>query len=335
MEKRVLGNGMEVSAVGLGCMGFSHAYGAPTEISETIGMLHNAFDLGYTFFDTAEVYGTAEDPHVNEQLVGEALKPIRNQVQIASKFGIHFDMSSSQVNHPLIPDSHPEVIRASVEGSLRRLQTDHIDLYFQHRIDPAVEPEVVADVMADLIREGKILHWGISETNEEYLRRAHAVCPVTAVENRYSMMARHYETLFPMLEELGVGFVAFSPMANGFLTGKYEKGVQFDKKYDYRSNMPQFKDDAVDKNQELLALLQNIAASQNATSAQISMAWMLCKKPWIIPIPGTRRLERLKENAGAADVKLSSEEVKALDEGLNQMEMSEVFGGSRIIKNIG
>lgn len=255
MEIRTLGKNLKVSAVGLGCMGFSHAYGAPTERNEAIRMIQAAFDIGYTFFDTAEVYGTQEDPNQNEILVGEALKPIRNHVQIASKFGIHFDMSSSQVNHPLIPDSRPEMIRLSVEGSLKRLQTDHIDLYFQHRIDPAVEPEVVAEVMAELIKEGKILHWGILETNEEYLRRAHAVCPVTAVENRYSMMARHYETLFPVLEELGVGLVAFSPMANGFLTGKYGKGAQFDKKYDYRSNMPQFTDEAVEKNQELLSLL--------------------------------------------------------------------------------
>lgn len=331
METRTLGSNFQVSAVGLGCMGFSHAYGAPTGRAETVQMLRNAYDLGYTFFDTAEVYGTQEEPHINEQLVGEALKPFRNHVQIASKFGIHFDMSSSQVNHPLIPDSRPEVIRSSVEGSLKRLQTDHIDLYFQHRIDPAVEPETVAEVMAELIKEGKILHWGISEANEEYLRRAHAVCPVTAVENRYSMMARQYEALFPVLEELGVGLVAFSPMANGFLTGKYGKGMQFDPKYDYRSNMPQFTDEAVEKNQALLDLLHHMAEEKSATPAQISMAWMLCKKPWIVPIPGTRKLERLKENAGAAEVKLTEAEVQTLDDALGQIEMSEVFGGSRIV----
>lgn len=333
METRILGRNFSVSSVGLGCMGFSHAYGAPTGKEETIQMLRSAHNLGYTFFDTAEVYGTQDNPNINEQLVGEALKPIRNHVQIASKFGIHFDMSSSQVNHPLIPDSRPEVIRSSVEGSLKRLQTDHIDLYFQHRIDPAVEPETVAGVMAELIKEGKILHWGISEANEEYLRRAHAVCPVTAVENRYSMMARQYEALFPVLEELGIGLVAFSPMANGFLTGKYGKGEQFDKKYDYRSNMPQFTDEAVEKNQELLALLHHMAEEKNATPAQISMAWMLCKRSWIVPIPGTRKLERLKENAGAAEVKLTAQEVQMLDDALNQMEMSEVFGGSRIVKD--
>lgn len=332
MDKRVLGNGLEVSAVGLGCMGFSHAYGLPTDREEAISTIRSAYEMGYTFFDTAEVYGTPEDPHQNEELVGEALKWVRNQVKVVSKFGIHFDMSSSQVNHPLIPDAREEVIRASVEGSLKRLQTDHIDLYFQHRIDPAVEPEEVAGVMADLIREGKILHWGISEANEEYLRRAHAVCPVTAVENRYSMMARQYEELFPVLEELGVGLVAFSPMANGFLTGKYGKDSQFDKKYDYRSNMPQFTEEAVEKNRDLIMLLERVAEGKGATPAQISMAWMLCKKPWIVPIPGTRKLERLQENAGAADIKLSAKEVQVLDDVLGRIEMSEVFGGSRIIK---
>lgn len=332
MQKRVLGNKLEVSAVGLGCMGFSHAYGAPTDKREAIEAIQSAYEMGYTFFDTAEVYGSEEDPHQNEELVGEALKKVRNQVQIVTKFGIHFDKNSQMVNHPLIPDSRPEVICSSVEGSLQRLQTDHIDLYFQHRMDPAVEPEEVAGVVSDLIKEGKILHWGISETNEEYLRRAHAVCPVTAVENRYSMMARHYEELFPVLEELGVGLVAFSPMANGFLTGKYQKGVQFDKKYDYRSNMPQFKEDAIEKNQKLLELLWAIAEDKNATPAQISMAWMLCKKSWIVPIPGTRKIERMKENMGAVDIKLSSKDVKSLDAALDNMEMSDVFGGSKIVK---
>lgn len=183
MQTRILGKDMTVSAVGLGCMGFSHAYGAPTEDKEAIQMIREAFEMGYTMFDTAECYGTADDPHVNERLVGEAVKPFRDKVQLVSKFGIHFDLNDGKVNHDLISDARPEVIRASVEGSLKRLQTDHIDLYFQHRIDPAVEPETVAEVMADLIREGKILHWGISEATATYLQRAHAVCPVTAVEN--------------------------------------------------------------------------------------------------------------------------------------------------------
>lgn len=332
MEKRILGNGLDVSAIGLGCMGFSHAYGAPMPEQETIQMLHYAYELGYTFFDTAEIYGTPDDPNANEWVVGKALQPIRNHVQIASKFGIRFDYGSSKVNKSLIPDSRPDLIRASVEGSLKRLQTDHIDLYFQHRMDPAVEPETVAEVMADLIKEGKILHWGISEANENYLRRAHAVCPVTAVQNRYSMMARHHATLFPVLEELGIGFVAFSPMANGFLTGQYGKDAVFDSKYDYRSGMPQFSPEAVDTNQELLTMLGEVAKEHQATPAQISLAWMLCKKPWIVPIPGTRKPERLGENAGAAEIHLTVQEVSTLDVLLDQIPMSEVFGGSRMIK---
>lgn len=331
MEKRILGNGLEVSSVGLGCMGFSHAYGAPTEHNEAIKTIQDAYEIGYTLFDTAEVYGTESDPHDNEKLVGEALRWVRNQVQIVTKFGVHFGTDNTRATKPILTDSRPEVIRKSVDGSLKRLQTDYIDLYFQHRIDQNVDPETVAGVMADLIKEGKILHWGISETNEDYLRRAHAVCPVTAVENRYSMMAREYESLFPVMEELGVGLVAFSPMANGFLSGKYGKGTQFDKKLDYRSNMPQFTDEAIEQNRELLKLLNYMAEQIDATPAQISMAWMLCKYPWIVPIPGTRRPERLRENAGAADIKLTSDEVRGLDEILDKMVMSEVFG---VTKNI-
>lgn len=299
MQMRTLGTDLNVSAVGLGCMGFSHAYGAPTEEAEAVRLIRRAFDLGYTFFDTAEVYGTAADPHVNETLVGKALADVKNHTVIATKFGLRFDQESGKVPLPLVADSRPETIRKSVEGSLKRLGTDHIDLYFQHRIDPNVEPETVAEVMADLIQEGKITHWGISEANEDYLRRAHAVCPVTAVQNRYSMMARHYEPLFPILEELDVGLVAFSPMANGFLTGQYGKGQRFDAATDYRVAMPQFTDKAVDQNAALLKLLADMAAEKGATSAQISMAWMLCKHPWIVPIPGTRKEDRMKENAGA------------------------------------
>lgn len=328
METRVLGKDLSVSAVGLGCMGFSHAYGAPTDEKETLRLLRRAFDLGYTFFDTAEVYGTADDPHVNESLVGKALADVKNHVVIATKFGLRFDRESGRVPLPLIPDSRPETIRRSVEGSLTRLGVDHIDLYFQHRIDPSVEPEEVAGVMADLIREGKITHWGISEANEDYLRRADAVCPVTAVQNRYSMMARHYESLFPVLEELGIGLVAFSPMANGFLTGQYGKGQRFDAATDYRAAMPQFTDKAVDQNAALLKLLADMAAEKGATSAQISMAWMLCKHPWIVPIPGTRKEDRMKENAGAASVFLTPSEVRALDDALDHMDMSAVFGGT-------
>lgn len=332
MQNRTLGNGLTVSSVGLGCMGLSHGYGVPTEHHQAVALIQSAYEMGYTLFDTAECYGTADDPHANERLVGEAVKPFRNQIQLVTKFGIHFDLEDGQVNHGLIPDSRPEAIRASVEGSLKRLQTDYIDLYFQHRIDPAVEPETVAGIMSDLIREGKILHWGISEANADYLRRAHVVCPVTAVENRYSMMARQYETLFPVLEELNMGLIAFSPMANGFLTGKYGKSSVFDTKLDYRIKMPQFTADAVDKNQALLGLLFHMAEEKNATQGHISLAWMLCKKPYIVPIPGTTKMERLRENAGATNVLLNTAEIQAIDDALDRMEMSAVFGGSRVAK---
>ena len=214
MQIRTLGKDLKVSAVGLGCMGMSHAYGAPADKKEMTELLAEAVDMGYTFFDTAEVYGTPENPHDNEELVGAALKPYRGKIVLATKFGIHFDKSSPEVNKPLVPDSRPYTIRTSVEASLQRLQTDHIDLYYQHRNDPKVPIEEVAGVMSELIQEGKITHWGLSEATEEQIRRAHAVCPVTAVQNRYSMMARWYETLFPVLEELQIGYVAFSPLAN-------------------------------------------------------------------------------------------------------------------------
>ena len=331
MQYRTLGSDLTVSAVGLGCMGMSHAYGAPADKKEMTELLAQAVDLGYTFFDTAEVYGTPEHPHDNEELVGAALKPYRDKIVLATKFGIHFDMSSTATNKPLVPDSRPEVIRASVEASLKRLGTDHIDLYYQHRLDPKIPIEEVAGVMADLIREGKITHWGLSEATEDTNRRAHAVCPVTAIQNRNSMMARWHEDLFPVLEELHIGYVAFSPLANGFLSGKYDKSSRFDAGTDYRSVMPQFQPENIDRNHDLLTLLQKLAGQNNATPAQISLAWMLCKKPYLVPIPGTRRLSRLLENAGAADVMLSAEEVSVIDEALNDMEMSEVFGGSKIV----
>ena len=330
MNTRTLGADLTVSSLGLGCMGFSHAYGAPTARSEAVRAIRAAYDLGYTMFDTAETYGTAADPHENEKLVGEALKDVRNSVQIVTKFGIRFDETSTAVNKPLIPDSRPETIRASVEGSLRRLGTDHIDLYFQHRMDPSVESEAVAQVMADLIKEGKITHWGISEAAEDYLRRAHKVCPVTAVQNRYSMMARQHEALFPVLEELNVGFVAFSPMANGLLTACYGKDDKFDPKLDYRSAMPQFTPEAAEENRELLGLLRDLSEQKGATPAQISLSWMLCKKPYIVPIPGSRKVERMAENAGAAEVALSAVEVKALDKILDTIPMSAVFGGTAV-----
>lgn len=332
MERRTLGKDLSVSAIGLGCMGMSHAYGPPADRLEMTELLAQAVDMGYTFFDTAEVYGTPENPHDNEDLVGGALKPYRDKIVLATKFGIRFDMSSNETNHPLIPDSRPEVIRKSAEDSLQRLRTDHIDLYYQHRSDPNIPVEEVAGVMADLIREGKITHWGLSEADADTIRRAHAVCPVTAIQNRYSMMARWHESLFPVLEELNIGFVAFSPMANGFLTGKYGKDSRFEPATDYRSAMPQFKAEAIDKNQSLLDLLHRTAEEKGATPAQISLAWMLCKKPYIVPIPGTRKRNRLQENAGAAGIALTAAEVKALDGALDDMEMSEVFGGSKIVK---
>lgn len=329
MQKRILGNGLKVSALGLGCMGFSHAYGAPTNKKDALYLISQAVEMGYTFFDTAEVYGTPDDPHQNEVLVGEALKNCRNQVVISTKFGIRFDMDSSKVNKPLVPDSRPEVIRASAEASLKRLGTDYIDIYYQHRPDPKVPIEEVAGMMSDLIKEGKILHWGLSEADENTIRRAHAICPVTAVQSRYSMMARWHEKLFPTLEELNIGYVAFSPLANGFLSTKYGKDTNFEAQTDYRSIMPQFAPKSAEQNKELLELLKKTAKEKNATPAQISLAWMLCKKPYIVPIPGTRKLERLRENAAAAEISLTSQEVGRLDAALDSMKMSAVFGGTK------
>lgn len=292
MQYRTLGKDLTVSAVGLGCMGMSHAYGAPADKKEMTELLARAVDMGCTFFDTAELYGTPENPHDNEELLGPALKPYRDKIVLATKFGITFDWNDTDVNKPVIPDSRPESIRKAVEGSLKRLQTDHIDLYYQHRQDPKVPVEEVAGVMSRLIEEGKITHWGLSEVTEDTIRRAHKICPVTAIQNRYSMMFRNYEALFGVLEELNIGLVAFSPLANGFLTAK----------------------------------------AKNAAPGQISLAWMLNKKPYIVPIPGTRKLNRLAENLGAADIVLSAGEVAAIDEALDNMTMSNVFGGSRVIK---
>lgn len=330
MEYRYLGNrGLSVSAIGLGCMGMSHTYGNTANKKGMTELLARAVDMGYTFFDTAASYGTQTDPHDNEHLVGQALKPYRNKVVLATKFGITMDRSVSWP-WPVLVDSSPKRIREEVEGSLRRLQTDHIDLYWQHRIDPNVKPETVARTMAEIIKEGKVLYWGISETDADYLRRANAVCPVAAVQNRYSLMARWHESLFPTLEELGVGFVAFSPLANGLLSECYNAQTTFDPKTDFRSTMPQFSAESYEKNRHLFALINHLADTHRATPAQISLAWMLCKKPWIVPIPGTRKLNRLQENARAADIKFTAEEVQAIDEALDGMEMSEVFGGLKV-----
>ena len=331
MKTRILGKDLKVSAIGLGCMGMSHAYGPAADKKEMTELLAQAVDLGYTFFDTAEVYGTPENPHDNEELLGEALKPYRKNLVLASKCGIRFDEESDSVNKPVIPDGRPETIKTSIEGSLKRLQTDHLDLYYIHRIDRNVPIEETAGAMKELIEQGKITHWGISEADEETLRRAHAVCPVTAVQNRYSMMYRDYEALFPVLAELQIGFVAFSPLANGFLTAKYNKESKFAEGTDYRGVMPQFSLDGIDKNQELIRFLKETADAKNATPAQISMAWMMAKKPWIVPIPGTRKYGRLIENAQAADVELSEAEVRKIDEMLDKIPMSEVFGGSKVL----
>ena len=328
MKQRKLGN-LEVSAIGLGCMGMSHAYGPAADTKEMTELLSRAVAMGYTFFDTAEVYGTSDDPHHNERLLGEALRPYRNRIVLATKFGLTFD-TSKPVPYPLIPDSRPETIRKSVEGSLKRLNTDHIDLYYQHRLDPDVPIEDVAGTVADLIQEGKVLHWGLSEASEASIRRAHAVCPLTAVENRYSMMARWHERLFPVLEELGIGFVAFSPLANGFLTDTVAKGAKFDAATDYRASMPQFRD--YDANAELLSLIRRFAEEKDATPAQISLAWMHRKRPYIVPIPGTRKESRLRENAEASEVTLNDEEFTEIDNALQHIPMSEVFGGSKITK---
>ncbi len=330
MKTRRLGKDLEVSAIGLGCMGMSHAYGPAADKKEMTELLSEAVDRGYTFFDTAEVYGTPENPHDNEELLGEALKPYRNRIVLASKCGIRFDEISTAVNKPLIPDGRPETIRKSIDGSLQRLQTDHLDLYYIHRIDRNVPIEETAGAMKELIEAGKITHWGISEADEETLRRTHKVCPVTAVQNRYSMMYRDYEALFPVLEELQIGFVAFSPLANGLLSAQYNKDSKFEKGTDYRSAMPQFTPEAFDKNEEMIRYIKAMADKKNATPAQISLAWMLAKEPWIVPIPGTRKYGRLIENAQAAEVSLSRQEVEDLDRMLDTVPMSGVFGGSKV-----
>lgn len=325
MKQRILGtSGIAVSAVGMGCMGITHASGAPMPLEEGVRVIRAAYDMGCTFFDTAECYtGVYPDGSAayNETVVGEALRPVRDRVVIATKCGVQHGKGRS-----LLLDSRPASIRAALEGSLRRLGTDYVDLYYQHRIDPAVPPEEVAGVMADLIREGKIRAWGISEANEAYLRRAHAVCPVAAVQNRYSMMARWHEPLFSVLEELHIAWVAFSPMANGFLTGRYTPQSHFDGAADYRAAMPQYTEEGFRAAEGLLALLRRLSEEKHATPAQLSLAWMLCKKPYLIPIPGSRKPERLAEDFGAANIMLSAEEIARIDAALDTMHFA-VFGG--------
>ena len=325
MKKRKLGNSdLFVNPVGLGCMGFSHASGDPVDSETAVKTLRQAYEMGYDFFDTAEAYtGFFPDGSVsyNEELVGKALHDVRDKVVIATKMGVHHNEDLS-----LTVDVRPETIRKSVEGSLRKLGTDYIDLYYQHRIDPKVESEIVAETMAALIKEGKIRYWGISETTEDYLRRANAVCPVTAIENRYSMMARWHESIFPICEELNIAFVAFSPMANGFLTGKYTPNTKFEGKQDYRAGMPQYTQEGYEKAKALLELLTGMAEEKQATMGQLSLAWMLCRKPYIVPIPGSRKVERLHENIEAGKIVLTEDEVAEIDAKLNTMEF-EVFGG--------
>lgn len=323
MKKRQLGKtNMYVNPVGLGCMGFSHAYGIAEDKEKAIQTIKKAYYLGYDFFDTAECYtGENADGSIsyNEELVGEALKDVRENVIIATKFGV-----THRGNH-LELDSSPVKIRQSIEGSLKKLQTDYIDLYYQHRIDPNVEPEVVAGVMKELIEEGKIKAWGISEANEDYLRRAHAVCPVTAIQNRYSMMATWHENLFDVCEELGITYVAFSPLANGLLSGKFTPQSTFDKG-DFRNEMPQYKEEGYKKAEKLLEFLKKLSEEKNCTMAQLSIAWMMCKKDFIVPIPGSRKLQRIEENFNSGKVVVSEEEIKEIDVLLKGIDF-DVFGG--------
>lgn len=330
MEKRILGTDLEVSTIGLGCMGMSHAYGNASTQKEAEELIGKAIELGCTFFDTAEIYGTADDPHHNENLLGEVLKPYRNKIVLASKCGIRFDETATTVNKPLIPDGRPKTIKASIDGSLKRLHTNHLDLYYIHRIDRTVPIEETAGAMKELVEQGKITHWGISEADEEIIRRAHKVCPITVIQNRYSMMYRDYEKLFPVLEELKIGFVAFSPLANGLLTAQYHSHAEFEKPGDYRSAMSQFTEQGLKENEKLMLWIRQLAEEKNATPAQISLAWMSAKKPYIVPIPGTRKLSRLEENMRASEIHLRDEEVRKIDEMLEKLPMSQVFGGSKV-----
>ena len=323
MKKRQLGRtDMYVNPIGLGCMGFSHAYGLPQDKQTAIETIRRAYKLGYNFFDTAECYtGQNADGTIsyNEELVGEALKDVRDQVIIATKFGVEHQGKKLKL------DSSVETIRKSIEGSLKKLQTSYIDLYYQHRIDPKVEPEVVAMVMKELIEEGKIKAWGISEANEEYLRRAHAICPVTAIQNRYSMMARWHENLFDVCQELKITYVAFSPLANGFLSSQFTPQSVFELG-DYRSEMPQYQEEGYRKAKKLLNLLEELSKKKNCTRAQLSMAWMLCKKDFIIPIPGSRKLKRLEENFQAGNIEMTEAEIKEIESLLDTIDF-DVFGG--------
>jgi aryl-alcohol dehydrogenase-like predicted oxidoreductase len=308
MQKRKLGKGnLEVSALGLGCMGMSFSYGPAADRQEMISLLRTAVERGITFFDTAEVYG----PYTNEELVGEALSPLRKQVVIATKFGFKLNPDGSPGWQGL--DSRPEHIKQAAEGSLKRLRTDVIDLYYQHRVDPDVPIEDVAGAVKDLITAGKVKHFGLSEAGAQTIRRAHAVQPVTALQNEYSLWWRRpEEEILPTVEELGIGFVAYSPLGKGFLTGKIDENTNFDSS-DFRNTLPRFSPEARRANQAMVDLLGKIAERKQATPAQIALAWLLAQKPWIVPIPGTRKLERLDENIGAVSIKLTIDDLQEIE----------------------
>ncbi|HEU5051743.1 MAG TPA: aldo/keto reductase [Hanamia sp.] len=313
MQKRKLGNqGLEVSAIGLGCMGMSFSYYPFPEKKDAIHLLQKAVESGVSFFDTAEVYG----PYTNEELVGEALKPFKDKVTIATKFGFNI-----QDGKMIGVNSKPEQIRKAVEGSLKRLKVDAIDLLYQHRVDPNVPIEEVAGTVKDLIKEGKVKRFGLSEAGAQTIRKAHAVQPVTALQSEYSLWWREPEKeIIPTLEELGIGFVPFSPLGKGFLTGKIDANTSFDKS-DFRNTVPRFLEENRKANQALVDLLARIAKEKNATNAQIALAWLVAQKPWIVPIPGTTKLHRLQENIGAARITLSTDDLKEIDEALSNIEI--------------
>lgn len=312
MQTRKLGNSsLEVSALGLGCMGMSFGYGPAHDKKEMISLLRSAYEKGITFFDTAECYG----PFLNEELLGEALSPFRDKIVIATKFGFLEGDSKKGL------DSRPEWIRKSIEGSLKRLNTDVIDLYYQHRVDPNVPMEDVAGTIKDLIQEGKVKHFGLSEAGVESIRRANAVQPVTALQSEYSLWWRTpEEEIFPLLEELGIGFVPFSPLGRGFLTAKIDENTQFDST-DFRNTLPRFTPEARKVNQALVDLLSKIASDKGATNAQIALAWILAQKPWIAPIPGTTKLHRLEENLGATDLVLSSQDLAEIENAASKIKI--------------
>jgi len=315
MQKRKLGksNPLEVSAIGLGCMGMSFSYGPPKDKQEMISLLHKAVELGITFFDTAEVYG----PYTNEELVGEALAPYRGKVVIATKFAYELEPDGSPGWVRL--NSQPEHIRQSIEGSLKRLRVDAIDLYYQHRVDPEVPIEDVAGAVKELIQQGKVKHFGMSEAAAKTIRRAHAVQPVTAVQSEYSLWFREREKdLLPTLEELGIGFVPYSPLGKGFLTGKIDESTSFDST-DFRNQLPRFNPENRKANQALVDLLGKIAQRKKATPAQIALAWLLAQKPWIVPIPGTTKLHRLEENIGAVSVQLTPDDLREIESAASKI----------------